>query len=214
MYPLFLATTAAEWLAVLEKEIAFPAQRPIIVGGVNVREPRDVVFYGLEGISAIQYARLRRCPAPMPPCVCLLLQKLSKIREHMAQLMKRPMPVLNAVLINHYRDGFDSMGFHSDNYDAMGPEPLILSVSFGAARKFVVKTITNTHKHTVTLSAGSVFVMYGKTIQQHWHHALPKTNLPCLPRWNLSFCFHIQRQEEEQNAIRKLKKHQKSIYFK
>ena len=42
----------------------------------------------------------------------------------------------NSVLANLYRDGRDSMGWHSDDEPELGAEPVIASLSFGALRRF------------------------------------------------------------------------------
>ncbi len=58
------------------------------------------------------------------------------------------------VLLNQYRSGDDSMGWHRDNEKALGPNPVIASVSFGAERTFqfrhfqqknVIRSIALTH---------------------------------------------------------------------
>ena len=45
----------------------------------------------------------------------------------------------NSVLGNLYRNGSDSMGLHSDDEKELGSDPVIVSVSFGAERKFKIK---------------------------------------------------------------------------
>ena len=45
----------------------------------------------------------------------------------------------NSVLINFYRDGNDSNGWHSDDEKELGQNPIIASLSFGANRRFVMK---------------------------------------------------------------------------
>jgi alkylated DNA repair dioxygenase AlkB len=40
------------------------------------------------------------------------------------------------VLLNLYRNGVDSMGWHSDDERELGERPVIASVSLGATRRF------------------------------------------------------------------------------
>lgn len=96
--------------------------------------------------------------------------------------------VFNSVLANLYRDGADSMGWHSDDEASLGPQPVIASLSLGATRRFVLR-----HRHrrdlqtlTLPLEQGALLVMAGD-IQRHWRHAVPKTRRPVGARINLTF---------------------------
>ena len=93
----------------------------------------------------------------------------------------------NSVLLNFYRDGKDSMGWHSDDETELGNEPVIASISLGAARRFQMR-----HKHdkslrvTIELTHGSCLVMTG-AMQTHWQHQVPKTARQVGGRINLTF---------------------------
>ena len=92
----------------------------------------------------------------------------------------------NSVLVNLYRDGHDSVSWHSDNEEINGSEPVIASVSLGATRRFDLR-----HKETgetvrVDLEDGSLLVMSG--LSQHcWVHQIAKTKSKVGPRINLTF---------------------------
>ncbi|RZK36462.1 MAG: alpha-ketoglutarate-dependent dioxygenase AlkB, partial [Pedobacter sp.] len=45
----------------------------------------------------------------------------------------------NSVLLNYYRDGNDSVTWHSDNEKALGTHPTIASVTFGQVRSFDIR---------------------------------------------------------------------------
>ena len=93
----------------------------------------------------------------------------------------------NSVLINWYRDGQDSMGWHSDDEKSLGEAPQIASVSLGASRRFVLrKKSDHTNKKELLLTDGSLFLMLGET-QKLWQHALPKTRKSVGDRINLTF---------------------------
>lgn len=92
----------------------------------------------------------------------------------------------NSVLANLYRDGKDSVGWHSDNERSLGPKPIIASVSLGATRRFVMRHKRKRQQLALSLEAGSVLVMAGET-QRHWLHHLPKTREPVGPRLNLTY---------------------------
>ncbi len=92
----------------------------------------------------------------------------------------------NSVLLNRYRDGRDSMGLHADDEPELGRDPAIGSVSFGSARRFVLKHVASGTKLEYELGHGSLLVMAGTT-QQFWKHGVPKTRKPVGERINLTF---------------------------
>jgi len=90
-------------------------------------------------------------------------------------------------LLNLYRNGQDSNGWHADNEKELGINPIIASVSFGAQRLFKLK-----HRHDKTLKKdlilqhGSLLIMSGET-QHKWLHQIPKTKKEVGKRINLTF---------------------------
>ena len=90
-------------------------------------------------------------------------------------------------LLNLYRDGKDSNGWHSDNEKELGKNPIIASISLGAPRYFHLKhnSIPN-QKHKLLLEHGSLLIMKGET-QHFWKHQIPKTAKPIGERINLTF---------------------------
>jgi alkylated DNA repair dioxygenase AlkB len=93
---------------------------------------------------------------------------------------------LNSVLLNRYRDGSDSMGFHADDEPELGTNPIVPSLSLGATRRFVLRHRKSKKRIEFELNHGSLLVMAG-TLQHFWDHALPKTALPVGERINLTF---------------------------
>ena len=92
----------------------------------------------------------------------------------------------NCVLINLYRNGQDSNGWHADNEKELGENPIIASVSFGATRTFKLRSMEGTEKYSVALRAGSLLLM-GKQIQYQFKHCIPKEPKITKPRVNLTF---------------------------
>jgi alkylated DNA repair dioxygenase AlkB len=92
----------------------------------------------------------------------------------------------NSALLNLYRDGKDSVGWHRDNEPELGREPVIASVSFGASRSFRLRHIQQRLTRTIELDHGSLLLMRGRT-QQFWEHAITKTSRPVGPRINITF---------------------------
>jgi alkylated DNA repair dioxygenase AlkB len=93
----------------------------------------------------------------------------------------------NSVLANLYRDGRDSMGWHSDDERELGAQPVIASLSLGATRRFVLKHRNDpSRKLALDLPHGSLLRMRGAT-QANYRHALPRTAKPIEARINLTF---------------------------
>ena len=92
-------------------------------------------------------------------------------------------------LLNLYRDGQDSNGWHADNEKELGINPIIASVSFGAERLFKLKHRKDkTLKKDLVLQHGSLLIMKGET-QHKWLHQIPKTKKKTGERINLTFRF-------------------------
>ncbi|MBI2803557.1 MAG: alpha-ketoglutarate-dependent dioxygenase AlkB [Planctomycetes bacterium] len=96
------------------------------------------------------------------------------------------MTPFNSVLLNYYRDGQDSIGYHADNESELGKNPVIASISLGAVRQFVLKHGATGDKLHFDLASGSLLVM-GGTCQHHWVHMVPKTKQFVDGRINLTF---------------------------
>ena len=79
------------------------------------------------------------------------------------------------------------MGWHRDNEKELGINPVIGSVSFGAARIFQLRNY-NDKKITekIELSHGSFLLMRGET-QHCWEHQVAKTKLEIGARINITF---------------------------
>ena len=91
------------------------------------------------------------------------------------------------VLMNLYRNGNDSNGWHADNEKELGKNPVIASVSFGAERFFNFKhRLDKTLSYKLLLGHGSLLVMKGE-MQHFWLHQLPKTKQTLGERINLTF---------------------------
>ena len=92
----------------------------------------------------------------------------------------------NAVLANRYRNGQDSMGWHTDNEKSLGSEPIIASVSLGATRAFKIRARSSKKVQTLNLMSGSLLVMEAG-FQALYQHSLAKTKKPVGERINLTF---------------------------
>lgn len=148
----------------------------IKIFGKTLLQPRLTAFYGDKN-KPYTYSHLTLQPRPW-------IDELNFIRERAENLSNYK---YSSVLLNYYRDGKDSMGWHSDGEKSLETNPVITSVSFGAKRKFMLKHKTDKSlKHDLQLENGSILIMKGVT-QRHWLHQLPKTQKQIGPRINLTF---------------------------
>ncbi|OYU97549.1 MAG: alpha-ketoglutarate-dependent dioxygenase AlkB [Bacteroidetes bacterium B1(2017)] len=164
---------AADFYNKLEKEIDWQLYH-IKIFGKLLAQPRLSAWYGNVSYT---YSGIRLEPKPFSPLIEEIKQKIELATGH----------TFNSVLLNLYRDGNDSMGWHSDDEKELGINPVIASLSVGANRLFKVK-----HKQqkglglNLNLGQGSLLVMGGE-MQHSWQHAIPKSSKACLPRINLTF---------------------------
>ncbi len=151
------------------------SQSEVTVFGKRHLTPRLDCFVADEGIK-YGYSQTQLTPTPWP-------EPLLALRTKLCDWLGVP---FNAVLVNVYRSGQDTMGWHADNEPELGPEPVIASVSLGALRTFKIR-----HNHTrevwdLALESGSCLVMHGAS-QSAYQHALPKRAKVATPRMNLTF---------------------------
>jgi len=152
------------------------AQPELNVYGRSVRTPRLVAWYGDAG-ATYQYSGALHKPLPWHSRLLQLKQRL----EQQFEL------TLNSVLANFYRNGEDSMGWHSDNEKELGTEPVICSISLGQPRYFDYRLIQQPkEKHRIELGHGSLLIMRGK-FQQWWQHQIPKQKRLQNGRINLTY---------------------------
>jgi alkylated DNA repair dioxygenase AlkB len=141
--------------------------------GRNIPLPRLTAWYGDHGYS---YSGIDHAPATFTRDVLALKRSIERLTGTR----------FNSVLINLYRNGQDSMGWHSDDEPSLGHEPEIASLSLGATRRFHLKHRTADTRLSLDLSHGSCLIMRGRC-QAAWRHQVPKTKKPVGARINLTF---------------------------
>jgi alkylated DNA repair dioxygenase AlkB len=93
----------------------------------------------------------------------------------------------SSALLNLYRNGNDSNGWHADNEKELGENPVIASLSLGAPRMFHFKhRKLSDQKHKLILEHGSLLLMKGE-MQHFWLHQISKTKREIGERINLTF---------------------------
>lgn len=171
-------TTADAWLAALRAETDWRAEA-IQLFGRMVAMPRLTAWVA-DDDRTYTYSGLTMQPGPWTPT----------LRAIRARLHETTGLDFGGVLLNRYRDGSDSMGWHADDEPELGPDPVIASISLGATRTFQLKHRTRKDLARVDLDLehGSLLVMHPPT-QAHWLHQLPKRRGRDAPgeRINLTF---------------------------
>ncbi len=173
-HPSFLHCHEADgFLQTLWNELNW-TQREIRMFGRRILQPRLIAWHG-DPAAVYEYSGLTLSPEPWHPA-------LSMLRDRVVAFTGRP---ANAVLANAYRDGNDSMGWHSDDERELGDRPFVSSLSLGAERRLLLRE-KGRKSSGITLEHGSLLVMKGDS-QQLYQHALPKTRRTVGLRINLTF---------------------------
>jgi len=151
-------------------------QDPVKIFGKTYLQPRLTALYGDSNLS-YGYSGIRMQPLPWTET---LLDIKKRIEAHT--------PVkFTTVLLNLYRDGKDSNGWHADNEKELGKNPYIASLSLGQKRVFHLRhNSLKDQKLKIELEHGSLLLM-GGTTQHFWKHQIAKTSKKIDPRINLTF---------------------------
>ena len=159
----------------LRQEIPWQ-QDHITVYGKTHLQPRLTALFGNEG-KPYSYSNIVMQPHHWNPLLMFIKNEVEDVCNEN----------FTTVLLNLYRDGSDSNGWHADNEKELGRNPVIASVSFGAERMFHLQhnTIVDA-KLKINLENGSLLIMKGET-QHFWKHQISKTTKPIGPRINLTY---------------------------
>jgi alkylated DNA repair dioxygenase AlkB len=173
--PGWLSHDEADRLFARVKDEVVWEERAIVVAGRPILQPRLV---GWAGAMPYRYSGQTLEPRAPGPALAALTEQVSAATGH----------TFNHVLLNRYRDGRDSIGFHADNEPELGRDPFVAAVSLGAERRFVIqrKGKRRGKPRTLRLAHGSLLVM-GGTMQHHWYHAVPRERPPTAERINATF---------------------------
>lgn len=151
-------------------------QDDITVFGKTYKQPRLTVLYG-NNKKPYSYSNITMLPKKFN-------NELLEIKSKIETIIDTD---FTTCLLNLYRHGQDSNGWHADNEKELGINPVIASVSFGANRVFHLKHCYKPElKHKLILESGSLLIMKGAT-QHNWLHQIPKTKKKVHPRINLTF---------------------------
>jgi alkylated DNA repair dioxygenase AlkB len=176
LWPQALQRDAADaLLADLLQDIPWQTE-DILIFSARRRVPRLVSWHGDPG-TAYSYSGTAHEPLPWTP-------RLLQVRDQVQNLTGH---VFNSVLLNLYRNGQDSMGWHADDEPELGRDPAIASVSLGATRLFKLRHRRRPEAAvSLDLAHGDVLLMAGAT-QHACVHSVPKTARAVGARINLTW---------------------------
>ena len=150
-------------------------QESMNIYGKRVNFPRLTAWYG-DNDKPYSFSGITLQPLPWN----------KEILEIKQRIEPRAKVAFNSVLLNLYRNGNDSISWHTDAEPELGKNPVIASVNFGATRKFQLKHIKTGEKQEIDLEHGSLLIMFGE-LQHFWQHQVPKTSKEKGERINLTF---------------------------
>ena len=160
-------------------------QNDIVIFGKKYKIPRLNDWYGSVDMN---YSNINFEAKP-------LTKTLDQIRK---KIEKETSSNYNSVLMNLYRNGNDSMGWHSDDENIYNPIAPIASLSLGGSRwmKFKKKTKKGLGKKTLKLrlDTGDLIIMKYPT-QEMLKHAIPKSSMNIDERINLTFRSVIEKKD-------------------
>lgn len=172
---LYRTMEATELLSELRSSVPW-RQDKISLYGREVPLPRLQAWYGDPG-TTYKWSGIRMEPLPWTP---LLLQIKTWVE-------RATRATFNSVLLNLYRNGNDSVSWHSDDEPEIVESSVIAALSLGAERDFQLRRTAGPGPAiTVPLFHGSLLYMAGPT-QAHWQHCVPKRRRVTTDRISLTF---------------------------
>ncbi len=175
-YPKFLSKEQADFYLKHFKGTIPWQQDAITVFGKTYQQPRLTALFGNNG-KPYSYSNIAMQPHEFT----------KELTELKTVLDKKTDVQFTSCLLNLYRDGKDSNGWHADDEKELGINPVIASISLGQERFFHLRNKADKKlKHKLLLEHGSLLVMQGPT-QHCWQHQIPKTVKPIKERINLTF---------------------------
>ena len=152
-------------------------QDELTLFGKTYAIPRLHQWYGDRSYT---WSGIEMRPLPWTPA-------LEGLRQRVEAATRRR---FNSALVNYYRDGEDTVGWHADDEPELGPAPFIASVSLGAERDFALRRKLAgdevPERLKVSLPHGSLLVMC-EGVQARWQHCLPRRKRVRAGRINLTF---------------------------
>ena len=175
--PAFLPPREADRLFAWSVSAVAWQQERLTLFGRQLAAPRLTAWYGEAGTS-YRYSGVQRRASPWSPCLADLAHSVGEAAAWR----------FNYVLLNRYRDGSDSLGWHADDESDLGPQPVIATLSVGAERVLRIRQRSGGPSAALDLAHGSLLLMWGNC-QRDYKHCVPSVGKPVGER--VSFTFRL-----------------------
>jgi alkylated DNA repair dioxygenase AlkB len=151
-------------------------QKSVLMYGKEVITPRLTAWYGDPDVD-YSLSDNHTIPLQWTDDLLMIKNRIELLSDYK----------FDSVLLNYYRDGNDSVSWHSDNDGVPGKNRIVGSVSFGQERLFDIRLkADHKQKDSVLLENGSYLLMRGN-FQDEWQHRIAKSTKHMQPRINLTF---------------------------
>ena len=174
-FPNFFSKSESDILFKELKENISWKQESMNMYGKKINFPRLTAWYG-DNDKPYSFSGITLNPDPWSKTLLEIKNKIEPKAE----------VIFNSVLLNRYRDGNDSISWHTDAEKELGKNPVIASVNFGETRTFQLRHKETKEKLQIELGNGSLLIMQGE-LQHFWQHQVPKTSRKVNERINLTF---------------------------
>ncbi|MEO5723591.1 MAG: alpha-ketoglutarate-dependent dioxygenase AlkB [Ilumatobacteraceae bacterium] len=144
-------------------------QREVTMYQRRLPEPRLTSWWDVRGGR----------PEPLP--------LLNEARRVLAGRYAKP---FDSIGFNLYRDGSDSVAWHSDRERFEHEDPVVVILSTGATRHLRIRPSGGGPSRSWSLGHGDLLVM-GGSCQHDWQHCVPKSAQACGPRLSIMFRHHL-----------------------
>lgn len=134
--------------------------------------PRRLAFVAPAG-ARYRYSGTEHEGAGIPDFLAELLERVGK----------RAACAFDSILVSHYRDGNDRVGWHADDESELGANPVVAILALGATRTLAFRPRGKRPREgepgsrgprlDVPMEDGALLVM-GRGVQRHWQHSLPR----------------------------------------
>ena len=135
---------------------------PIIIFNKICKQNRSIGFFSDESVG-YQYSGQIMSSQSLTPNLKLLLQETNEIFESK----------YNGILVNHYQDGKESIGAHSDDERALDKSGVV-AISYGNPRKFRIRNKIDKKIVKDIPTQESVYLQMGGNFQKEFTHEIPK----------------------------------------
>lgn len=170
----FSPNEASDYLEAFKENIDWK-QEEMLMYGKMIKFPRLTAWYG-DNDKPYSFSGIKLSPKAWNKELLQIKEKIEPVAN----------ATFNSVLLNRYRDGNDSISWHTDAEKELGTNPIIASVNLGAERKFQLRHRDTQEKIEIVLQHGSLLIMGGE-LQHYWQHQVPKTKTVVKERINLTF---------------------------